>query len=164
MLVVGYSVIAHGDMINITGDTVSEFEGTFEFTQNNPAQIAFATVFPHFSLSSGTFDNAFEVDDLAGGFQVRGLGDGTVSYGAEQYTATVGSFGDRVDIFQGADGSTFIKYEYRNVQLSALNVLSGQFRFSVVPEPMTLSLVSIAGVGIIFWHHRSPRREPGDEA
>jgi len=153
-VMLGSTIIGRADLINIQTDTPSTFAGTFSFTQGNTSIEKFTALFSHFSADGGgDFNNAFQVRDLAGGFQLKGIGDGK-DYGPESYVAAVGGFSDRVSIFTSVDGFTQLKYEYRNVTFNVSGVLSGDFNFAVVPEPMSISLITMAGVGILFWKHR----------
>ncbi len=68
--------------------------------------------------------------------------------------AVVGGFSDRVGIFLSENGCSSIKYEYKSVTYNVGNELSGSFNFAVVPEPMSISLITMAGAGLIFWKHR----------
>jgi len=154
--------------VTIATDTTTSLAGSFTFDLVNESSGVGHTIanFPHFHLDIDTpgytigDGQFFVMEDSGGGAPTITLSgqDATfiaVQTAPEAYVvgAQPPSYPDRNGVVTSTfDGSTQISFSYTNVGFTSLNVLSGDFSFTVVPEPTSLSL-ALAGA-MLFMRRR----------
>lgn len=150
-----------------TTDNVNTLTGSFSFdVVNDGSGVATdIAVFPHFHIGLGggyvAGDTVFRVFDAGANFALRGEDKAFPAFPSAQEdydpTGQPMSYPDRMGTFLSPfDGTSTIKYSYTNVGFSSPDIFTGDFSFTVVPEPSALLL---SGIGLAFFGRRRPRSE-----
>lgn len=141
----------YGDII-VNTDTTDEFSGTFVFdvTAGGAGWAKFTSPFPHLS-NDGAGYGQFQVNLGTGGLiDLTGYDFSySIPVASENFPAGVPST-SRIGTFTSfSDGISTIQYEYTNIDTSNV-ITTGRFKYSVIPEPATIGLVSLTGIALLI--------------
>ena len=149
LTILGLIGMAHADIV-VDTESSTEFSGSFSYDSvgDGFGLVKLAVLFPHFSFD-GVANGQFQVNLDGGGtitLQGYDLGLSTPS-GPETFTVPV--FGEtRQGTFTSLfDGST-IQYEFSNVSTAVVS--TGDFSYTVIPEPATAGLIGVGAICMLL--------------